>query len=266
MRAGTRNIRQKRRFSVGSFNVRGSTDDTKKEQLVRDVHQYGVDVCALQETKIENGGVHRVNRSMIITFDSKNKHYGNVFLVPKKWQESIHKYWRESDRICVLQLSGNPDTPDTCADGPQYKYKPTGNCRIKISKIKMKPKNIINIINAYAPTSDWAKKYPKELKKLYKNLDKLCKELDKVPSSITMLAGDFNRNIGRRTRSESCIGQWSRDRRNQNGTNLAELCEKNAKIFTNRCFQHHAKHITTWSQRRINPATKQIVSIYNQID
>ena len=41
--------------------------------------------------------------------------------------------------------------------------------------------------------------------KLYKNLDKLCKEFDKVLSSISMLAGDFNSEVGRTT--ESCIGQ-----------------------------------------------------------
>ena len=118
---------------------------------MRDVNQYGVDVCTLQETKMENAGVHRVNGSIIITFDSKNKRFGNGFVVPKNWLESIHKYWRESDRICVLQLSRNPDT---CADGPQYECKPTGNCRIKISKIKMKPDNIINNINVYARTSN----------------------------------------------------------------------------------------------------------------
>ena len=100
---------------MGSFNVRGLTEDTKKEQLVRDVHQCGVNACALQEAKIENAGVHRVNESVIITFVSKNKHCGNTFVVPKKWQESTHKYWRESNRICVLQQSGNPDT---CADEP----------------------------------------------------------------------------------------------------------------------------------------------------
>ena len=82
---------------MGSFNVRGLTEDTKKEQPVRDVNQYGMDVCAPQETKIENAGVRRVNGSIIITFDSKNKHYGNEFVVQKKWQESTHKYWRESD-------------------------------------------------------------------------------------------------------------------------------------------------------------------------
>ena len=117
---GLRNIRQKRRFNVGSFYVRGLTEDTKKEQLVRDVNQYGVDVCALQETKMENAGIHRVNESIIITFDSKNRQFGNGFVVPKNWLESIHKYWRESDRICVLQLSRNPDT---CANGPQYECK-----------------------------------------------------------------------------------------------------------------------------------------------
>ena len=124
---------------------------------------------------------------MIIAFDSKNEHYGNGFVVRKKWQELIHKYWRESDRICVLQLFGNPDI---CADGLQYECKRTGKCRIKISKIKMKPKNIINIINVYAPTSGRTKKCPNELKKLFQNLDKPCQEFDKVPSSITMLAGD----------------------------------------------------------------------------
>ena len=178
---------------------------------MRDVNQYGIDACALQEIKIENVGVHRVNGSMIITFDSKNKHYGNGFVVPKKWQELIHKYWRESDRICVLQLSGNPDT---CADGPQSECKPTEKFRIKVSKINMKPKNIINIINVYTPTSDQAKKLPNEIKKLYKNLDKVRKEFDKAPSSITMLAGDFNSKLGRKSGPKNCIGQWSRGRRN----------------------------------------------------
>ena len=83
LRMGTqiRNIREKRRFNVGRCNVRGLTEDTKEEQLVRDVNQYGIDVSALQEIKIENAGVHRANGRMIITFDSKNKHYGIGFVV-----------------------------------------------------------------------------------------------------------------------------------------------------------------------------------------
>ena len=130
----------------------------------------------------------------------------------------------------------------------------------------MKPKNIINIINVYAPTSDRVKKCPNELKKLFKKLDKLRKEFDKVPSSITMLAGDSSSKVGRRTGPESCIEQWSRGRRNQNGTNLVEFYDKNGKFIANSCFQHLAKHITTWSQRRTNPVTKKTVWIHTQID
>ena len=37
METGTINIKRKRKFSVRRFNIRGLTEDTKKEQLRRDV-------------------------------------------------------------------------------------------------------------------------------------------------------------------------------------------------------------------------------------
>ena len=76
-----------------------------------------------------------------------------------------------------------------------------------------------------------------------------------------MLTGDFNSKVGRRTGPESCIGQWPRGRQNQNGTNLVKFCEKNDEFIASSSFQHPAKHITTWSQRRTNPK----LWIYNQI-
>ena len=125
----------------------------------------------------------------------------------------------------------------------------------------MTQKNIINILKVYTPTWDRAKECPNEIKKLYKNLDNLCNESDKASSSITMLTGDFNSKVGRRTGPESCIGQWPRGRQNQNGTNLVKFCEKNDEFIASSSFQHPAKHITTWSQRRTNPK----LWIYNQI-
>ena len=65
------------------------------------------------------------------------------------------------------------------------------------------------------------------------------------------------------------ISDWAKKCPNvkrQNGTNLVEFCEKNGKFIANSCFQHPAKHITTWLQRRTNPVTKQTASIYYQID
>ena len=46
-----------------------------------------------------------------------------------------------------------------------------------------------------------------------------------------------------------------------------EFCdEKNGILIANSSFQHPAKIITTWSQKRTNPVTKQNFWIYNQID
>ena len=40
----------------------------------------------------------------------------------------------------------------------------------------------------------------------------------------------------------------------------------NKELITNSCFQHSARHITTWSQNKINLVTNKMVTIFNQID
>ena len=40
-------------FKLGTFNVRGLTQDTKQEQLSRDMNRYKLDVLCIQETKIK---------------------------------------------------------------------------------------------------------------------------------------------------------------------------------------------------------------------
>ena len=141
-------MEEERKFSVGTFNVRGLVDDLKKEQLARDVEKYGVDVCALQETKIKDAGEAYVNGNTLITFETKSKHYGNGFMIKPKFRDKIHKFWRESDRICVLQLSE-----------ANYKCELKNDLKVKIIKQGTGGKKLINIINAYAPTSDRGKKF-----------------------------------------------------------------------------------------------------------
>ena len=184
-----------------------------------------------------------------------NNHYGNGFIVASKYRDKIHKFWRESDRICVLQLSE-----------ANYKCEMKGDLKVKIVKQGAGEKKTINIINAYAPTLDRGKKFPNEVEKFYKQLEKLTKELGKVSSSMTIIAGDLNSKIGKRIGFETCIGKWSRGRRNQNGTSLVEFCEKNDKIIANSCFQHSARHITTWSQTRYDRNSGKAITIYYQID
>ena len=81
----------------------------KQEQLTLDIKKYNVDICCLQETKIKKDEQTEIDGSRIINFNTNVKDYGNGFVITKKWKESIYKYWKVSDRICVLQLKTNSE-------------------------------------------------------------------------------------------------------------------------------------------------------------
>ena len=80
--------------------------------------------------------------------------------------------------------------------------------------------------------------------------------MDKISAPSTITARDFNAKIGKRNGSENCIDQLLRGRRNNSGFKLSEFCEINIKVIASSCFQHPAKHITTWPQKKISPTTK----------
>ena len=241
-------------FNIATFNVRGMTNNHKKYQLVKDMVRYNVDICCLQETKIQEGINVDINEHKILTFESKQKEYGNGFIISKKWKDYMYKFLKVSDRICVLQLRSKE---------PIYEMKERTDTKITL---KSNQRYLINIINVYAPTSERLKKHENELNKMYRDIDKLNNEFEKISTSVTIIAGDLNCKIGRKETYEKSIGSWSRGRRNESGSRLVEFCEMRKKIIANSCFKHRAKHITTWSQQRTNKETKIVTNIYNQID
>ena len=109
MSTGSRNQRKdgkkkKPSFKLGTFNVRGLTKDIKQEQLSRDVTKYKVDVLCIQETKQKELTNIDVEGNRLICLESTSPHYGNGFIVSKRWKQNIYKFWRVDDRISVLQL------------------------------------------------------------------------------------------------------------------------------------------------------------------
>ena len=64
---------------------------------MRDTNRYSVDVCILQETKIKDSSSYGYYGSIIKTFHSGNRLYGNDFVIAKKWKNSIYKYWKVSN-------------------------------------------------------------------------------------------------------------------------------------------------------------------------
>jgi len=91
-------------FSVGSFNVRGLGSDFKKGQLAEDLRRYKVQICTLQETKLQDGLDDVFNDYRVLCLPSTSRHYGLGFAIHTSLQERLHRVWSESDRVAVLHL------------------------------------------------------------------------------------------------------------------------------------------------------------------
>ena len=78
-----KNVNNFKNFNIATFNVRGKAKDYKKEQLGRDMKNYNVDVCCLQETKLAQGINKDVKDHKIIAFGLNQIEYGNGFVINK---------------------------------------------------------------------------------------------------------------------------------------------------------------------------------------
>ena len=102
-------------------------------------------------------------------------------------------------------------------------------------------KNLITIINVYAPYSQLVKDNKENLEQLYTDLDNCINSLPS--SSMLIIARDFNSKIGKNNNT-ACIGRFSRGTTNESGQHLINLCESQGLFVSNTSFQHPAKYIT----------------------
>ena len=122
-------------LNIATFNLQGLTAKQKQKALVRDMKDSKIDICCTQETKIKDGIDKNIKNYRLIALPTESKHYGNGFIISKKLVRNIHRYWKVSDRIVVLQLYTSENTV------PRKKYvRPLENIRIQISQHTTKPK------------------------------------------------------------------------------------------------------------------------------
>ena len=208
--------------------------------------KYKTDICCLQETKItKNFDETTPHGNRLITIPSNSQQYGNGFILYKKYKNSIHAYWKISDRFCVLQLK-------------------TNKLKNKNSPHKNLIDHIITIINVYGPIPET--QHPEGLCDLYNDLTTLNNDLKNLPTSMILIAGNFNREVGKADEFETCIGKWICSHRNDNGQKLVEWCKNKNKFLCNNAFQHKQIHKATWSNSVINSKTNTVYHIYDQIN
>ena len=219
-------------MKIATFNVRGLTQKAKQQDLRKDMHDYDIDICCLQETKVTEESDQIENGYRLILLPSKCRHYGLGFIINRKWADRLISYTSISDRIAKAVF-------------------------------KLTKRTTITILNIYAPTQALTDKNQEQRDQFYEQLEKEVRLCNKTTSLF--IAGDFNSKMGTRKNNEECIGKYARGRRNNNGQQLVEFCETHDLIAANTTFQHRASHQTTWVGSRLNSENK-VVPIYNQID
>ena len=285
-------------LSVGTFNVRGLKENQKKQNLVQDMKKYNIDICCLQETKISTGSDINISDYRLITLPADIQHYGTGFVVADKWINNISKYWKVSERISVIQLRIKDEykckrISDTKLviykdikykvvfkkkSKIKYKYKQTTGIDRRKHKIiitrteelkktirRSNNKNLLTIINVYAPTTDLVAKDQNILTEMYEQLGKVINEIK--DTSLLIIAGDMNSKIGKAKEDEDCCGNYSRGERNKSGNQLIDFCTMQDLFITNTAFPHPARHITTWENQRIieKNGNRKVITTYNQI-
>ena len=136
---------------------------------------------------------------------------------------------------------------------------------IKTKIRRSNDKNLLTIINVYAPTTDIAEKDPNILNEMYEQLGKVIHEIK--DTSLTIVAGDMNSKIGKAKEDEECCGKYSRGERNKSGQKLIEFCNAEKLFIANSAFKHPARHITTWENQRIleTDGKKRVLTITKEI-
>ncbi|XP_029654617.1 craniofacial development protein 2-like [Octopus sinensis] len=225
--------KQSYELSIMSFNVRGLKSTWKQHALSEDRKKYRISVGCLQETKVKLGDEQVYGDYRLILLPSECGHYGQGFVTHKHLSTCIHRCWRITNRISVLQIN-------------------TGH-----------KSGMLSIINVYAPQSGRIAKNLDELDSFYEELARTLTSLEDL--SILFIAGDWNATVGIRSGDEQFIGRYGRGYRNLPGTLLAHFCETFSLFLCNTAFCHAARHRTTWTGSRTNGAGEP-TSIYNQID
>ena len=181
---------QQNQFNIATFNVRGLVKKYKQESLSKDINTYKIDVCCLQECKTKEKSDRTLdNGNRLILMGADNISYGNGFIISDKWKNSVHRCWKISERISVLQLKTSKSKEKQSTIQP-YVTKLNGT-QMTFTKNKMYD-HIITIVNVYAPTSERANKFPNEITEFYAQLSKITSDLKKLATSIVFIAGDFN--------------------------------------------------------------------------
>ena len=242
-------------ISFATFNIRGlgSCDDpddihSKREQLGTDCLRYGIDICAIQETKVvKPDSCSLSNGYKLVLFEQKNgRHYGLGFVISPRFIDYVVCWNSISDRVSFLDLE-----------------LPTKSGKL----IKCR------VVNVYGPH----KKLAENNQQLLINFYSQVRDALNVPANVEIFVlGDFNSKLGKMTVSDKdfgfgrFMGIHGMGLRNDMGENLLDFLSEFDLFASNTGFYHPARHTTTYTGWRKDWSagrnSKKTIPVYSQID
>ena len=221
------------KFTIGTFNVRGLSSATKRDQLSEDLNKLRIDVCCIHETKCPSGFDAISGYYRLIGLPSTSRHYGLAFAVASYLADILLRYWSVSDKLAVIRLS-------------------------------LSSHSTLTIINAFGPTAQVTLRNQDTQYDFYAALDSITTRYSS--SALILIAGDFNSKLGNKLTNELSIGEHLCGSRNTNGLVLAGFLETHGLFACNTAFQHATRHKATWQGQYRDAMNGNVVPIYNTID
>ena len=212
-----------------TFNSQGLLDKAKQRHLADDFIQKNIKALLIQETHIQDQGMHILkstdNKTTLHLYNSGHNtksRAGVVILVDSNIKLNFSPI---SERICFATM-----------------------------KISNDQKLIL--LSAYAPTMEITKNNPEVTNQFYNQLSSTVKLFSKRDALI--IGGDFNAKTRLADSSvfksyNQNVGKYAKSTINENGQLLLEFAKTHNLRLTNTFFKHKPSHQTTWeSPVRIN--------------
>ena len=111
--------------------------------------------------------------------------------------------------MCVIQLKLKEHEKHKVQNNPL-------NINFRITKT-VQQKQLLTIINAYAPITAKVKNDANELHEMYGQMGNIINEVKNKNSSLLLICGDFNTKIGKSKIQKPCVGKYSRGFRKDSG-------------------------------------------------
>ncbi len=201
-------------INLGSLNVRTLRKEENFEELEEAFEEGKLDILGMAEIRREGESIMETKRGNLFYYmGQKGGQKGVGFLINKKWKGKITEFQGISDRISRI-------------------------------KIQISIKQVVSVIQVYAPTSASDNE---EINRFYESLFDEYNSGDAKLINNTIIVGDFNGQVGgRQSGEEYTLGPYGCGSRNARGEMLIEFCQSSNLQIVNTFFKKRKSRSWTW--------------------